>query len=128
MAPKFQKGPDLKRFMVRRLAASIGAEGEDMLPPDALAYTHTRTCIPPNPPLTLVPSFLSSVRAHQDKRLKVSLNGNRTLVGTLRGYDAFLNVVLEEVDSQEGQYLGQVVIRGNSIIQFEGLERVVAAA
>lgn len=60
----------------------------------------------------------------QDKRLKVSLNGNRTVVGTLRGYDAFLNVVLEEVEQQEGQFLGQVVMRGNSIVQFEGIDRV----
>eukprot|EP00977_Amphora_coffeiformis_P005141 scaffold1087_cov154-Amphora_coffeaeformis.AAC.3 len=92
MAPKFQKGPDLKRFMVRYRTAYDGLA----LP------TH-------------------------DKRLKVSLNGNRTLVGTLRGYDAFLNVVLEDVEQQEGQFLGQVVIRGNSIVQFEGLERVAAA-
>jgi len=57
--------------------------------------------------------------------LKVSLNGNRTVVGTLRGYDAFLNVVMEEAEGEEnGQYYGQIVIRGNSIIQFEGLERV----
>jgi small nuclear ribonucleoprotein G len=56
--------------------------------------------------------------------LKVSLNGNRKVVGTLRGYDAFLNVVLEDVEQQEGQFLGQVVIRGNSIVQFEGLDRV----
>jgi len=48
-------------------------------------------------------------------------------VGTLRGYDAFLNVVLEECESENGQYLGQVVIRGNSIIQFEGIDRIVAA-
>lgn len=75
MAPKFQKGPDLKRFM--------------------------------------------------DKRLKLSLNGNRQILGTLRGYDAFLNVVLEECeDTKNGNYLGQVVVRGNSIVQFEGLERI----
>jgi small nuclear ribonucleoprotein G len=61
----------------------------------------------------------------QDKRLKVSLNGKRKVVGTLRGYDAFLNIVLEDVeDEATGQYLGQVVVRGNSVIQFEGLERV----
>eukprot|EP00934_Nitzschia_sp_Nitz4_P001326 Nitzschia sp. Nitz4//scaffold116_size91068//64167//64501//NITZ4_004963-RA/size91068-augustus-gene-0.28-mRNA-1//-1//CDS//3329533593//1326//frame0 len=72
---KFQKGPDLKRFM--------------------------------------------------DKRLKLLLNGNRKLIGTLRGYDAFLNVVLEDAEqSEDGTYLGQVVIRGNSIVQFEALERV----
>jgi small nuclear ribonucleoprotein G len=54
------------------------------------------------------------------------LNGKRKLVGTLRGYDAFLNVVLEDAENDGGAYLGQVVIRGNSIVQFEALERVVA--
>jgi len=78
MAPKFQKGPDLKRFM--------------------------------------------------DKRLQFSLNGNRKVIGTLRGYDAFLNVVLEEAENAaDGKNIGTIVIRGNSIIQFEGLERVAAA-
>jgi small nuclear ribonucleoprotein G len=77
-----------------------------------------------------VSSLLSSihltytVRLFQDKRLKIHLNGNRKLIGTLRGYDAFLNVVLEEVEQDQGGYLGQVVVRGNSIIQFEALERL----
>ena len=62
----------------------------------------------------------------QDKRLKVSLNGNRKVIGVLRGYDAFLNVVLEECENESQQYLGQLVVRGNSIVQFEALERVQA--
>mmetsp|Transcript_22382 Transcript_22382/g.33837 ORF Transcript_22382/g.33837 Transcript_22382/m.33837 type:complete len:80 (-) Transcript_22382:3981-4220(-) len=79
MAPKFQKGPDLKRFM--------------------------------------------------DKKLKFSMNGNRKIIGTLRGYDAFLNVVLEEAESaDDGNYLGTIVIRGNSIIQFEGIDRLATPA
>eukprot|EP00578_Thalassiosira_sp_NH16_P031185 CAMPEP_0181081186 /NCGR_PEP_ID=MMETSP1071-20121207/2969_1 /TAXON_ID=35127 /ORGANISM="Thalassiosira sp., Strain NH16" /LENGTH=77 /DNA_ID=CAMNT_0023162719 /DNA_START=237 /DNA_END=470 /DNA_ORIENTATION=- len=75
MSSKHQKGPDLKRFM--------------------------------------------------DKKLKLSLNGNRKVVGTLRGYDAFLNVVVEEAvdDSGDGGSMGTIVIRGNSIIQFESMER-----
>jgi small nuclear ribonucleoprotein G len=70
----------------------------------------------------------------EDKRLKLSLKGGsgnsqRRVIGTLRGYDAFLNVVLEETENCEtGQYLGQIVIRGNSIIQFEGIDRVDIAA
>ena len=60
----------------------------------------------------------------QDKRLKLSLNGNRKIVGTLRGYDAFLNVVIEDAEGDGGTYLGQLVIRGNSIVQFEALEKV----
>jgi small nuclear ribonucleoprotein G len=55
----------------------------------------------------------------------VSLNGNRKLIGTLRGYDAFLNIVLEEVEQADGgAYLGQVVVRGNSVVQLEALERL----
>jgi len=78
MAPTHVKGPDLKRFM--------------------------------------------------DKRLRLTINGNRKVVGTLRGYDAFLNVVLEEAEDERGtegdNYIGQIVIRGNSISQFETLERI----
>ena len=61
--------------------------------------------------------------------MKISLNGKRTLIGTLRGYDAFLNVVLEHVeDVSTGQYYGtDIVIRGNSIIQFEAIERITTA-
>lgn len=46
-------------------------------------------------------------------------------MGTLRGYDAFLNVVLEDAvdEKSDGGNVGTVVIRGNSIIQFESLER-----
>ncbi|KAL3817141.1 hypothetical protein ACHAXA_009042 [Cyclostephanos tholiformis] len=73
-----------------------------------------------------------------DKRLKLSLNGNRRVIGTLRGYDAFLNVVLENaIDESTGADLcgggvggeggvgggGEIVIRGNSIVQFESIER-----
>ena len=53
------------------------------------------------------------------------MNGNRNITGTLRGYDAFLNVVLEEAE-HDGNYLGTIVIRGNSIIKFEGMERIAA--
>ena len=49
-------------------------------------------------------------------------------MGTLRGYDAFLNVVLEDATSERGEggseSIGTIVIRGNSIIQFESVERI----
>ena len=65
----------------------------------------------------------------KDKKLRLSLNGSRKVVGTLRGYDAFLNVVLEDAVDEKaaragGSNIGTVVIRGNSIIQFESLERL----
>lgn len=53
------------------------------------------------------------------------------MTGTLRGYDAFLNVVLENAASDRGEGeqedMGTIVIRGNSIIQFESVDRVVTA-
>jgi small nuclear ribonucleoprotein G len=61
--------------------------------------------------------------------MRLSLNGNRKVVGVLRGYDAFLNVVLEEtIDETTGgaeNQIGTVVVRGSSIVQFESLERIV---
>lgn len=77
---------------------------------------------------SLICSYVISLSpGFQDKKLKFSMNGNRQIVGTLRGYDAFLNVVLEEAE-HDGTFLGTIVIRGNSIIKFEGLERITAAA
>ena len=58
-----------------------------------------------------------------DKVLSVTLNGNRTVVGVLRGFDAFLNIVLADaVEERAGGAkvdIGEVVIRGNSVLQFE---------
>ena len=46
-------------------------------------------------------------------------------MGTLRGYDAFLNVVLEDAEKgEDSKNMGTIVIRGNSIIQLETVERV----
>lgn len=80
-----------------------------------------------------------------EKRLFVQLNGNRKVLGVLRGYDVsgfvvssrkvlifhvqvFLNIVLddavEEKPGGERQRLGMVVIRGNSVVMLEALERM----
>jgi len=49
-------------------------------------------------------------------------------MGTLRGYDVFLNIVLDDaVEEKEGGEkvpLGMVVIRGNSVVMLEALERI----
>ena len=53
----------------------------------------------------------------------MSLNGSRSVCGVLRGYDAFLNIVLdsakEVLTGGEERDIGRVVIRGNSVVQFE---------
>lgn len=63
-----------------------------------------------------------------DKRVFIQLNGSRKVTGILRGYDVFLNVVLddatEEKKSGEKESIGQVVIRGNSVVMMEALEKV----
>uniref|UniRef100_H0Z134 Small nuclear ribonucleoprotein G n=3 Tax=Estrildidae TaxID=37611 RepID=H0Z134_TAEGU len=58
----------------------------------------------------------------------VKLNGGRHVQGILRGFDPFMNLVIDEcVEMAAGgqqNNIGMVVIRGNSIIMLEALERV----
>jgi len=68
------------------------------------------------------------LKKYMDKRLFVQLNGSRKVVGVLRGYDVFLNVVLDEAyeEKSSGQRIpiGTIVIRGNSVVMIEALERL----
>lgn len=70
----------------------------------------------------------ANLKKFMEKRLDIHLNGNRNVVGVLRGYDNFMNIVLDntiEVASPtEKNELGMVVIRGNSILRWECLDRV----
>lgn len=49
-------------------------------------------------------------------------------MGVLRGYDQFMNLVIdntiEEVSATERNNIGMVVIRGNSVVMMEPLEKV----
>lgn len=65
------------------------------------------------------------LKGMMDKKLSVKLNANRHVTGVLRGFDQFMNIVLDStVDEKLKADLGMVVIRGNSIITIEALERV----
>ncbi|XP_038720657.1 probable small nuclear ribonucleoprotein G isoform X2 [Tripterygium wilfordii] len=49
------------------------------------------------------------------------------IVGTLRGFDQFMNLVVDntvEVNGNERNDIGMVVIRGNSVVTVEALEPV----
>lgn len=63
-----------------------------------------------------------------DKRLLVKMNANRRVSGVLRGFDQYMNLVLdeavEEVSAQERHEIGMVVLRGNSVVMLEPLERI----
>lgn len=68
-----------------------------------------------------------------DKNLSIKLNGSRCIVGTLRGYDMFLNLTLENtvliiaagknLPNNKVQ-LGSSVIRGNTILSIEVLDKI----
>ncbi|ORY96152.1 hypothetical protein BCR43DRAFT_491158 [Syncephalastrum racemosum] len=68
------------------------------------------------------------LKRYMDKRLSLQLNGDRRVTGVLRGYDPFMNIVLddavEDVSATEKNHMGMVVIRGNSIALMEALERI----
>jgi small nuclear ribonucleoprotein G len=57
----------------------------------------------------------------------VKLNANRNVIGVLRGFDQFMNLVLDntlEVNGNDTTEIGMVVIRGNSVVMIEALEAV----
>ncbi|KAN0072903.1 putative small nuclear ribonucleoprotein SmG [Elaphomyces granulatus] len=75
-----------------------------------------------------MPQAQPELKKYMEKRLFVQLNGNRKVIGVLRGYDVFMNIVLdeafEEKNGGEKVKLGMVVIRGNSVVMLEALERI----
>ncbi|KAK2875026.1 Serine/threonine-protein kinase smg1 [Arthroderma sp. PD_2] len=75
-----------------------------------------------------MPQAQPELKKYMEKRLFVQLNGNRKVLGVLRGYDVFMNIVLDEaVEEKNGGEkvpLGMVVIRGNSVVMLEALERI----
>eukprot|EP00416_Gambierdiscus_australes_P030417 CAMPEP_0171090578 /NCGR_PEP_ID=MMETSP0766_2-20121228/31946_1 /TAXON_ID=439317 /ORGANISM="Gambierdiscus australes, Strain CAWD 149" /LENGTH=115 /DNA_ID=CAMNT_0011548587 /DNA_START=60 /DNA_END=405 /DNA_ORIENTATION=- len=73
----------------------------------------------------------ADLRKFMEKRLDLKLTANRHVVGILRGYDQFMNIVLDNtveiVSPTEKNEIGMVVIRGNSIMMWECLDRVKEA-
>ena len=63
-----------------------------------------------------------------EKRLELKLNAGRVVTGVLRGYDQFMNIVLDQAvevrSPTEKQELGMIVIRGNSVVMWECLDRI----
>ncbi|PSS15917.1 Small nuclear ribonucleoprotein like [Actinidia chinensis var. chinensis] len=78
-------------------------------------YTMSRSGQPPD------------LKKYMDKQLQIKLNANRMVVGTLRGFDQFMNLVVDntvEVNGNDKTDIGMVVIRGNSVVTVEALEPV----
>ncbi|EPY50468.1 Sm snRNP core protein Smg1 [Schizosaccharomyces cryophilus OY26] len=68
------------------------------------------------------------LKKYLDKQVFVQLNGSRKVYGVLRGYDIFLNIVLEDTTEEKADgekvKIGSVTIRGNSVIMIEALEKI----
>jgi len=68
------------------------------------------------------------MKKYMDKKMHLKLNGNRKVSGILRGFDPFMNLVIDEAveHTKTGEQIaiGMVVIRGNSIVLIETLERL----
>ncbi|KAM9925538.1 hypothetical protein OXX59_003810 [Metschnikowia pulcherrima] len=68
------------------------------------------------------------LKIYLDKKVAVQLNGSRSVTGTLRGYDVFMNITMSDAleHDPKGQQLalGIVVVRGNSIVSIEALEKI----
>ncbi|CAD0012036.1 unnamed protein product [Aureobasidium pullulans] len=63
-----------------------------------------------------MPQAQPELKKYLDRRLFIQLNGSRKVIGVLRGYD--------EKANGEKVRIGQVVIRGNSVVMLEALERM----
>ncbi|XP_059106898.1 small nuclear ribonucleoprotein G-like [Peromyscus eremicus] len=68
------------------------------------------------------------LKKFMDKKLSLKLNGGQHVQGILWGFDPFMNLVIDEcvemATSGQQNNISMVVIRGNSIIMLEALERV----
>lgn len=63
------------------------------------------------------------LKKYMDKNVSVRLNGSRTVTGVVRGFDPFMNLVLDESSDSKSQ-MGMIVIRGNAIMAIEALDRI----
>ncbi|KAJ2754467.1 hypothetical protein IWQ56_006500 [Coemansia nantahalensis] len=74
----------------------------------------------------MVKTVAPELKNYMDKRLRLELNAKRVVIGVLRGFDAFMNVNLDDAREvlPDGEFrpLRQTVIRGNSIELIEALE------
>lgn len=60
----------------------------------------------------MVKTNTPELKRYLDKRLSLQLNGGRKVIGVLRGFDPFMNIVLEdsvEVLEKENKQLGSIV-------------------
>ncbi|AQK57418.1 putative small nuclear ribonucleoprotein G [Zea mays] len=71
--------------------------------------------------------FMSGLYVQSLHISSVKLNANRLVIGTLRGFDQFMNLVINNTVDVSGNYNthnGMVFIRGNRVVMIEALELI----
>ena len=73
----------------------------------------------------------ADLRKFMDLRVDLRLNGDRRIAGIMKGYDQYMNLVLDEAieisnskGQQQNRNLGTIVIRGASIVLWENIDKV----
>jgi small nuclear ribonucleoprotein G len=73
----------------------------------------------------------ADLRKYMDLRIDISMKSKERVVGVLKGYDQFLNIVLDNaVEVIEGgeapkpRELGTILIRGNSINMWQCIDTI----
>nr|XP_002130422.2 small nuclear ribonucleoprotein G [Ciona intestinalis] len=68
------------------------------------------------------------LKKFMDKKLDLKLNGGRSIQGILRGFDPFMNLVIDDGigKRKDGsvEKIGMVVVRGNSVLMMEAVDRI----
>ena len=68
------------------------------------------------------------LKKFMDKKIHLKINGGRAVEGILRGFDPFMNLVLDETiefsKTGEKKEIGMVVVRGNSVVMLEAKDRI----
>jgi len=68
-----------------------------------------------------------NLKSYLEKEVLIHLNKGRKVSGILRGFDQFMNVVLDEAADETAdeseRNIGTIAVRGNSIVEFQLLAR-----
>merc|ERR1712048_284288 len=68
------------------------------------------------------------LKKHMDKKIHLKINGGRAVEGVLRGFDPFMNLVIDDAieftKAGDKNYIGMVVLRGNSVVMLEAKDRL----
>ena len=68
------------------------------------------------------------LKKFMDRKLNIKVNGGRKVEGILRGFDPFMNLVIDDAieyrKDASSHTMGMCCIRGNSVLMIEALERL----